>query len=188
MYNAIAIGGIILFAALLGLAATKPGTFRVQRTKRIQAPPETVFALINDFRSWAVWSPYEKLDPTMTRTHSGSPNGKGAVYRWAGKGKAGEGRMEITDISPPSRVTIKLDFLKPFEGHNIAEFTLESDGDGTNVTWALHGPQSYFVKVMTIFVSMDRLIGGDFETGLSNMKAVAERHSGEHEPVSRGIS
>jgi len=175
MLNTIAIGAGILIAALLGLAATKPGTFRVQRTKSIQAPPERVFALINDFRMWASWSPYENLDPTMRKTHSGAASGKGAVYEWSGKGKAGEGRMEITDTYPPSKITIKLDFLKPFEGHNTAEFTLDSKGESTNVTWAVHGPQSYFAKVMTVFVSMDTLIGKEFEAGLASMKAVAEK-------------
>lgn len=175
MFNTIAIGAGILIAALLGFAATKPDTFRVQRTTSIQAPPERVFALIDDFRKWGSWSPYEKLDPTMRRTHSGAASGRGAVYEWAGKGKSGEGRMEITDTVPPSRVTIKLDFFKPFEGHNIAEFTLEAQGDGTDVTWAVYGPQSYFAKVMTIFVSMDSLIGKEFETGLASLKAVTEK-------------
>ena len=177
MLNTIAIGAGILVAALLGYAATRPDTFRVQRTKSIQAPPETVFALINDFRRWGSWSPYEKLDPTMKRTHSGAADGKGAVYEWDGKGKAGAGRMEITDVSSPSKVTIKLDFSKPFEGHNIAEFTLESKGALTDVTWAVHGPQSYMAKVMTIFFSMDSLLGKEFEAGLANMKAIAEKQA-----------
>ena len=175
MSNAIAIGAGILLAALLGFAATRPDTFRVQRTKTVQAPPERVFALIDDFRKWGSWSPYEKLDPTMKRTYSGAAKGKGAVYEWAGKGKAGEGRMEITDTSAPSKVTIQLDFSKPFEGHNIAEFTLEANGGSTSVTWAVGGPQSYVAKVMTIFFSMDRLLGNEFEAGLASLKAIAEK-------------
>jgi uncharacterized protein YndB with AHSA1/START domain len=175
MLNTIAIVAVILLAALLGFAATRPDTFRVQRAKSIQAPPEKIFALINDFQKWGSWSPYEKMDPTMKRTHSGAANGKGAVYAWAGKGKVGEGRMEITDTSAPSKVTIKLDFFKPFKGHNVAEFTLEAKGDSTNVTWATHGPQSYVAKAMTIFISMDSLVGKDFEAGLANMKAIAEK-------------
>jgi uncharacterized protein YndB with AHSA1/START domain len=170
----VAIVAGILLAAILGYAATKPGAFRVQRAKSIQAPPEKIFELINDFHHWASWSPYEKLDPTVKKTFSGAPSGKGAEYAWAGNSKAGEGRMEITAASPGSKVTIKLDFLKPFEGHNTAEFTLEPKGEFTNVTWAILGPVPYVMKVMCIFFSMDKMLGKDFETGLSNMKAIAE--------------
>ena len=164
----------VLLVAVLGYAATKPGVFRVERAKSIQAPPERIFELINDFHHWASWSPYEKLDPTMKKTFSGAASGRGAVYAWAGNSKAGEGRMEITDTSPGSKVTIKLDFLKPFEGHNTAEFTLESQGEFTNVTWAISGPKPYVMKVMCLFFSMDKMLGKDFETGLTNMKSIAE--------------
>jgi hypothetical protein len=113
----------------------------------------------------------------MKKTYSGAASGKGAVYEWAGNSKAGEGRMEITDTSPRSRVTIKLDFLKPFEGHNTAEFTLEPKGGSINVTWATFGPQPFVLKLMSIFISMDKLLGKEFEAGLANMKAVAESQS-----------
>ncbi len=150
-----------------------PDTFRVHRAKSIQAPPEEIAALIHDFRAWRSWSPYEKLDPAMNRTYSGADRGQGAVYEWASKGKAGAGRMQITHTSA-SNITIKLDFLKPFEGHHIAEFTLEPQGDSTNVTWAMHGPQALFCKLMSIFFNMDKMVGKDFESGLANMKAIAE--------------
>jgi uncharacterized protein YndB with AHSA1/START domain len=142
---------------------------------RINAPPEKIFALINDLHRWGSWSPYEKKDPTMKRTHSGAANGKGAVYEWEGNRDIGTGRMEITDTSPPSRVSIKLDFIKPFEAHNNVEFTLEPNGHSTNVTWALHGPASYTSKVMSVVFNMDRMVGKDFEAGLAGLKAVAER-------------
>jgi uncharacterized protein YndB with AHSA1/START domain len=177
MFGTIAIGAGILIAGLLGFAATRPGTFRVQRTQTIQAPPEKVFALIQDFRRWASWSPYEKLDPTMKKTYSGAANGKGAVYEWSGNRKAGQGRMEITDTVSPSRITIKLDFLKPFEGHNTAQFTLEAKDGWTNIVWSVGGPQPYFAKVMTIFVSMDSLLGKEFEAGLDSLKAIAEKRN-----------
>ena len=188
MLGTIAIGAGILVAALLGFAATRPDTFRVERTKSIQAPPEKLFALINDFHRWGSWSPYEKLDPAMKRTHSGAANGRGAVYEWAGNRKAGEGRMEITDSTPASKVTIQLDFLKPFEGHNTARFTLEASGALTDVTWAVYGRQPYFAKVMTIFVGMDSLLGKEFEAGLANLKSVAENQAGMREPESQIIS
>jgi len=183
MFSTIAIAAILLLAAALGFASSRPDTFRVQRATSIDAPPEEIFSLIQDFHRWGSWSPYEKLDPTMKRNFSGAPNGKGAVYEWAGTSKVGSGRMEITDISPRSKVTIKLDFLKPFECHNMAEFTLEANGGATNVTWATYGPQRYLAKVMSMFLSMDNLIGKDFEAGLANLKAVAEINSNQRSAV-----
>lgn len=170
----IAVLVVVPLAAVLIFAATKPDTFRVERATSIKAPAEKIFPLIADFHGWGAWSPYEKLDPAMKRTFSGAANGKGAVYEWDSDGKAGRGRMEITDAPAPSKVAIKLDFFKPFEAHNIAEFTLEPKGDSTNVTWAMHGPNLYIGKVMSIFFNMDSMIGKDFETGLANMKALAE--------------
>ena len=165
---------VVLLAALLIYAATKPDTFRVRRAISIKAPPEKIFPLINDFHSFGAWSPYEKKDPAMKRTFSGAPNGKGAVYEWEGDHNVGKGRMEIIDTSPPSKVRINLDFVKPFEAHNIVEFTLEPKGDSTNVTWAMHGRQPFMFKVMSLFMNMDRMIGKDFEAGLASMKAIAE--------------
>ena len=127
-------GGLLLFAA------TKPDTFQVQRTVTIKAPPEKIFALIGDVHRWGIWSPYEKLDPAMRRTLSGAADGKGSIYEWDSNSRAGRRRMEITDASPPSQVTIKLDFVKPFESHNTVNFTLRPQGESTNVTWAMQGP------------------------------------------------
>jgi hypothetical protein len=175
MLKIIAIVLAVLVAAVLGIAMTKPDSFSVQRKTSIQAPPDKICPLINDFHSWNSWSPWEKLDPAMNRTHSGAASGKGAVYEWDGNSKVGKGHMEITEVSAPSKVTIKLDFLKPFEGHNIAEFTLEPQGDSTNVTWAMHGPAPFLSKVMQVFISMDKMIGKDFESGLANLKTIVEK-------------
>jgi len=174
LLKTIAIVVVVAIAAILGYAMTMPDNFRVQRTTSIKAPPEKIFPLINDFHRWGSWSPWEKMDPEMKRTYSGAASGKGAAYAWQGNSKVGEGRMEIADTSPPSKVTIKLDFMKPFEAHNTAEFTLEPKGDSTNVTWAMYGPSEFITKVMGVFVSMDKMIGKDFETGLANLKTVAE--------------
>jgi hypothetical protein len=174
MFATIAIIVIALPAAVLAFAATKPDSFRIERATRIEASPEKIFPLINDFRSWGYWSPYEKLDPIMKRTYSGPANGNGAVYEWEGNNQAGQGRMEIMDSYPPSTIAIKLDFIKPFEGHNTAEFTLEARGDSTNVTWAMYGSDPYIAKVMTIFFSRDRMVGAQFETGLANLKTIVE--------------
>ena len=173
MFKIIAIAVVVLIAALLAFAATRPDTFRVQRTTSIKAPPEKIFALLNDFHSWSAWSPWEKMDPAMKRSYSGATSGEGAVYEWEGNSKVGKGRMEIADASP-SKVTVNLDFLKPFEAHNVAEFTLRSKGDSTDVTWTMHGPNLYISKVMSVFVSMDKMIGKDFENGLANLKTLAE--------------
>ncbi len=165
----------LALAALLILAALKPDTFKVQRSASIKAAPEKIFPLIDDFHNWQAWSPWEKLDPQLKRSFSGAPSGKGAVYAWQGNSKVGEGRMEITDASAPSVVTIKLDFIKPMQGHNVAQFTLEPKGETTTVTWIMQGPSPYIAKLISVFVSMDSMIGKDFESGLANLKAIAEK-------------
>src|SRR6266851_2657719 len=174
MIKTIAIVIAVLIAALLAYAATKPDTFSVQRSASIKTPPEKIFALLNDFQRWDAWSPWEKKDPAMKRTSSVVTAGKGAQYAWEGNKDVGQGRMEIAESVAPSRVAIKLDFVKPFETHNIVEFTLEPKGDSTNVTWTMQGPMPYISKLMTVFVNMDSMVGKDFESGLANLKAVAE--------------
>jgi len=174
---AIAVGAVIavVLIVVLLLAASKPDTFIIQRTATVKAAPGKVFPSINDFHNWAAWSPYEKLDPSMKKTFSGAASGKGAIYEWEGNSKAGKGRMEIVDSSVPNKITIKLDFLKPFEGHNTSEFTMSPRGDSTEITWSMHGPTPFMMKVMHVFVNMDKMLGKDFETGLANLKAVTER-------------
>jgi hypothetical protein len=171
----IALAIVVAVAGLLGYAATRPGFFTVERTATIQAPPEKIFPLIEDFRRWREWSPYEKLDPNMKRTLGGAEKGAGATYAWEGDSKAGAGRMEITDAPSPVRVTIKLDFTRPFESHNVAEFRLVPLGAGTQVTWAMHGPSPFLTKLITVFVDMDRMVGKDFDAGLASLKAIAEK-------------
>ncbi len=171
----IAVAIVVVVAGILIYAATRPDTFRVQRTATIKAPPEKIFALINDLRSWSLWSPYEKKDPAMKRTFSGAASGKGAIYEWDGDKNVGKGRMEITEATPPAKILIKLDFISPFEGHNTAEFTMEPRSDGTVVTWAMYGSASLMMKVMGLFMNMDNMIGNDFAAGLANLKATAEK-------------
>jgi uncharacterized protein YndB with AHSA1/START domain len=166
---------VVLIAAILAFAATRPSTLRVQRSASIKAPPEKIFPLIADFHNWTSWSPWEKKDPALKRTFSGAANGKGAAYAWEGNRDVGSGRMEITDASAPSRVKIQLDFIKPFEGHNIVDFTLQPMGGTTTVTWDMQGPLAYIARVFGIFVSMDKMIGKDFDAGLANLKSTAEK-------------
>jgi len=175
MLKKILIVVVVAIAALLIFAATRPDTFRVERKATIQAPPEKVFMLINDFRLWQQWSPWEHIDPNMKRTLSGPEAGPGAIYAWQGNKDVGSGRMEIKQAQLPSKIAIQLDFLEPFEAHNTTEFTLASQGGGTEVTWAMFGQANFMTKLMGVFASMDKMVGPDFEKGLANMKAVAEK-------------
>jgi uncharacterized protein YndB with AHSA1/START domain len=178
MFEIIATIAVVLaiaVAVVLILAATKPDSFRVQRAITVQAPPEKIFSLISDFHQWGSWSPYEHKDPAMKRTYSGASSGRGAVYAWDGNNNVGSGRMEILDAAAPEKIVIKLDFFKPFEGHNTAEFTMLPQGDVTKVTWGMHGPAPFMSKVMQVFMNMDNMIGKDFETGLANLKRLTEK-------------
>ena len=178
MSEALVIIAVILaiaIAAVLILAATKPTTLRVQRSVSINAPPERIFSLISDFHQWVTWSPYEQKDPAMKRTYSGTERGRGAVYAWDGDKNVGSGRMEILDVSAPSKIVIKLDFFKPFEGHNTAEFTMLPQGDGTHVTWLMHGPARFVTRLIQVFMNLDHMIGKDFEAGLANLKKLTEK-------------
>jgi hypothetical protein len=176
------IAAIALIGALLAFVATRPDTFRVQRTADIDAPAELIFRFIEDFRKFGLWSPYERLDPSMTRTFSGSKKGKGAVYEWSGKGKVGKGRMEIAHTSAPLMAVMRLDFIKPFRTQNIVEFTLRPEGSSTSVTWAMRGANPYIAKWIQLVYNMDRMVGRDFEAGLANLKALAEGQTGEAAP------
>lgn len=170
-----ALGLALLVGALLAFAATKPDHFRIERSVTLKTTPDKIFPLINDFSRWGAWSPYEKKDPAMKRIFSGPAAGPGAVYAWEGNKDVGQGRMEITQAAAPTLVALKLDFVKPFEAHNRVDFTLESTGDATEVTWAMHGPMPFLSKVMTVFFDMDQMVGKDFEAGLAGLKALAEK-------------
>jgi uncharacterized protein YndB with AHSA1/START domain len=182
MFEIIAIIAVVLaiaIAIVLILAATKPDTFSVERATSVTAPPEKIFPLIDDFHQWGSWSPYENKDPAMQRSYSGAVSGKSAVYGWDGNRNVGSGRMEILDTSAPTKIVIKLDFFKPFEGHNTAEFTMLPQGDGTQgttrVTWLMHGPAPFMSKLMQVFMNLDNMIGKDFEIGLANLKRLVEK-------------
>lgn len=168
---------VVVIAAVLVFASTRPDTFRVERSTTIKAPPSMIFDAINDFHRWAEWSPWENIDPGLKRTYSGAPSGVGTVYEWTGNSKVGTGRMEITAATAPSKIVVKLDFLKPMEAHNTAEFTIQPEADCVRVTWAMFGPATFMGKLMTLFISMDRMVGGSFEQGLANLKRVGEAGS-----------
>lgn len=164
---------VALIAIVLIYAATKPDDFHVERSVSIKAPPEKLFALINDFHQWNEWTPYNK-DLTMKKTYSGSASGKGAAYAWEGNKEVGKGEIAIIESSP-SRIAFDLHMIEPFEGRNVATFTLNASGDSTKVTWSLDDKQKLVVKVIGIFCNMDKMIGKDFEVGLAKLKTVAEK-------------
>jgi hypothetical protein len=177
MLKTLAIIGVVVVVAIAGIllyAATRPDSFRVQRVVLINAPSDKVFPLINDMKAWTVWSPYEKKDPAMKRSYGAVTAGKGATYAWEGNKEVGQGSMEIVESSP-RKIVLKLDFLKPFEAHNMGEFLLEPKGDSTSVTWAIYGPSPYMSKVVGTFMNIDDMIGRDFEKGLADLKAAAEK-------------
>lgn len=159
---------IAVLAAFLAYAKTRPNAFRVERSLDIQAPSSKIYPFISDFHGWRSWSPWENLDPDLKRTYVGD-----SIYEWEGK-KAGKGRMEITHASPDWHILIRLDFIKPFEGHNTAEFTLTPTANVTTVKWAMYGPTTFIGKVMSVFVPMEKFIGPQFEQGLANLKRAAE--------------
>jgi uncharacterized protein YndB with AHSA1/START domain len=165
----------VLIAAILAFAATKPETFRIQRSITINASAEKIFALINDFHNWSGWAPQDKEDPTMTRIYSGAAKGKDAVSDWDSTGSAGKERMTITKSLPNKMVSISVDFAKPFEAHNVNEFTLEPAGASTKVTWTMNGTNLYVMKIMSVFRNMNSVVGRHFESGLHNLKTVAEQ-------------
>jgi len=174
MFIAILGGIITMLMVFFGFAATRPDQFRIVRKAHIKAPPDRVFAKLNDFHQWISWSPWEELDPAMTRMHSGAASGPGAKYAWEGNKKVGQGSMEITSAEPPRKLDLKLDFIKPFEAHNTTEFLLEPRDGGTDVTWTLNGTNPYMMKVMGIFMNMDKMVGKDFEKGLDKLKKQSE--------------
>jgi uncharacterized protein YndB with AHSA1/START domain len=166
---------VVVVGALLVYASAKPDTFRVQRSTAINAPAERIFPLIANLKSMNTWNPFVDPDPAIKITYSGPESGKGAAHTWSGNNKVGEGRIEITDAVPSSRVAMQLDMLKPMKAHNAVEFTLKPNGRETAVTWAMSGRQPLLAKLMTIFVDCDRMVGGQFEKGLASLKAIAER-------------
>lgn len=163
-----------LIALLVIVIFTRPAAYRVTRTTTISAPPDRVFALLNDYHKWADWSPWAKLDPNMKTSYEGPDSSAGAVYRWAGNDDVGEGRMTTLESRPPEYMKIKLEFLKPFESNSVTEFNLRPEGPGTHVSWDMTGEADFMTKAFTLFSSMDSMVGPDFEKGLSQLKALAE--------------
>jgi len=165
-------------AVLVLFARSRPDTFRIERSTRIQAPPEAIFGYMADFHRLPAWLPYEQKDPDMERRYSGAPEGAGAVYDFAGDSQVGSGRMKIIELTPPTRVRMSLEMHKPMHAHNLIEFGLRPDGGATVVSWSMEGRKPFIAKLLGVFIDMDRMIGKDFEQGLANLKAVVEQPGG----------
>src|SRR5262245_54923683 len=164
----------LAIVAVLSIAATRPPTYHVERSQSMAAPPEAVFAVLNDLHRFHEWSPWQKLDPAMKVTFDGPPTGVGSSYSWAGNAEAGEGRMTTTAVEPPGSLTQKLEFIKPFKDECLVHFTIAPENGGSRVTWAMDGNHNFVSKVMCLFVSMDKMMGKDFEAGLVSLKQVSE--------------
>ncbi len=169
---------ILLFLAVLVaifavFVASRPATYKVERSTVIQAPVDQVFARAVDLRKWATWSPWSKLDPKMTVDYSGPEAGVGSVYHWKGNDKVGEGRMTITRVVPNELVQIKLEFLKPWEQTSLTEFAFAPAPGGTKVTWSMSGTHDFVGKLFAVFMDMDKMVGPDFEKGLATLKEQA---------------
>jgi Polyketide cyclase / dehydrase and lipid transport len=162
---------VILFAIIVAL---QPADFRIARSATMAVPPAAPFAQVNDFHNWAGWSPWEKLDPGMRKTYDGAPAGTGAIYSWNGDNRVGEGRMTLLESRPSDLIRIKLEFMRPFKATNAAEFTFTPDGNQTVVTWSMTGHNGFMFKAFGLFMSMDKMLGAEFEKGLAQMKAIVE--------------
>ncbi len=164
----------VMVIGFLVVVALRPSEFRVTRSATILGPSEAAFDQVNDLHNWEAWSPWAKLDPAAKTTYDGPPAGVGAAFAWAGNQKIGEGRMTITDSHPYELVRFRLDFLKPFKGTNIAEFTFTPEANQTLVTWTMFGKCNFIAKAMHLFINCDKMVGGQFEQGLAQMKAITE--------------
>jgi len=174
MLQIILIAFAVIVIVLVIVVAMQPSEFRVARSATISAPPPAVFAQVNDFHKWEAWNPWGKIDPAMKQTYEGAPAGVGAIYTWVGNKNVGEGRMTLTESRPSDLIRIKLEFFKPFAGTNIAEFTFKPAGNQTAVTWSMAGKNNFMAKAIHLFMNMDKMIGGQFETGLAQMKSIVE--------------
>jgi Polyketide cyclase / dehydrase and lipid transport len=174
MIGKILIALVVIVVGLVGVITLQPARYRVSRSTTIAAPAPVVFAQVNDFHKWSAWSPWEKIDPAMKRTYEGPPAGVGASYAWVGTREVGEGRMTIVESRPGDLIHVKLEFVKPFAGTSVAEFSFKPDGERTLVTWSMTGDKNFIAKAIHLVMSMDRMIGDQFDKGLATMKTVAE--------------
>jgi hypothetical protein len=171
---------VVVFVVLVAL---RPSAFCISRSATISAPAPAVFAQVNDFHKWDAWSPWAKIDPAMKQTYEGAPAGTGAIYSWEGNNNVGSGRMTLTESRPNERIQIKLEFLRPFKATNSAEFTFKDQSNQTVITWSMSGRHNFVMKAFGLFMSMDKMVGGQFEKGLATMKSVVEGTADKTSPA-----
>lgn len=167
----------VIVAGIAIVVAMQPTDFRISRSATIPAPASTLFEEVNDFHKWEAWSPWARLDPTAKNTFEGAPSGVGAIFKWVGNNQVGQGSMTLMESRPDNLIRIKLEFLKPFQATNTAEFTFEPSGDQTVVTWSMSGKNNFAAKAVVLFMHCDRMVGAQFEKGLENLKAVVQTHA-----------
>lgn len=175
IFLSILVGLLVIIAAFAVFVALQPSEYSITRSALISAAPSAVFAQVNDFHAWEAWSPWAKLDPAARNTFTGPASGAGAGFAWSGNDKVGEGRMTITRSHPDDLILINLEFVKPFASTCTSEFTFKPKGDQTYATWTMSGRNGFVAKAFCTFMNMDKAVGGDFEKGLAQMKAVAEK-------------
>ncbi|PTL84867.1 SRPBCC family protein [Vitiosangium sp. GDMCC 1.1324] len=173
MFKKILIGAVVVLVAFLGFVATRPATFKVERSITVSAPADVVFALVADFRKMEAWSPFMAPDPARKDTFDGTPAAVGHSLAWAG-GQAGDGKMTILSLNRPEQLTLKLEFFKPFEALNEAVFQFKQAGKDTTVTWTMTGENGFIGKAISVFMNMDKMVGSDFEKGLVTLKNLSE--------------
>jgi len=174
MVRKILVALVVAIAAVLAVAALQPDSFSLQRSTSIAATPERLYPLIADMKAFNTWNPWLRKDPSSELTYQGQPGGVGSAYAWR-SAQLGAGRMEVTELAPNGRVAMKLQFFEPMAATNAVVFSLQPQGTQTGVTWTMSGPMPYLSKLICLFVSMDRMVGPDFEAGLANLKAEAEK-------------
>lgn len=177
MMQKILIGLIAMIGSFLALILLQPSDYQIARTTTISAPPQDVFAQIDDFHRWQAWSPWAERDQKAKVSFDGPASGKGAVFAWSGNNEVGEGRMTLVESQPGVLVKIRTDFVKPFVGSSYSDFTLKPEGEGTSLTWSMSGQNDFIGKAICLFVSMDKVLGGEMAKGLAGIKRIAEANA-----------
>ncbi len=166
---------LALVSGLIAYISLRPNTFKIVRTAVVNAPPEAIYQRINDLHAWEAWSPWARLDPAAINTFDGSPLGPGASMSWSGNNKVGAGKMTIKESSQNERIRLKLEFTRPMPATNEVQFDLKPIGETkTEVTWAMSGHNEFIGKAMHAFMNMEKMVGGQFEQGLANLKSLVE--------------
>ncbi len=165
----------LIIIVFVGIVAIQPSDFRITRSALISAPASEIFVHVNDFHKWEAWSPWAKLDPAAKSTFEGLSSGVGSVFGWAGNNDVGEGRQTIIESRLNELVLINIEFIKPFQATNTVEFTFKPEGEQTVVSWSMSGKNNFIGKAMSLIMNCDKMVGGQFEEGLSNLKAVVEK-------------